>query len=117
MENITASEPSGQAFRPHPSYLKPSLRTNSRTPLMIGGVIYVCTPLSVGAAIDAATGETLWVYNPKSYEVGTPTLNGIWSHRGVAYWTDGERERILWGTGDYQLICVDAVPNQGSAQA
>ena len=36
------------------------------TPLMVGGVLYFNTPLSQGIAVDAATGETLWVFNPKS---------------------------------------------------
>ena len=38
------------------------------TPLMGGGKIFINMPTSQGAAIDAATGETLWVYNPKTYE-------------------------------------------------
>ena len=37
------------------------------TPLMVGGRIYVPTELSQVAALDAATGEELWVYDPKSY--------------------------------------------------
>ncbi len=79
------------------------------TPLMVGGVLYFNTPLSQGVAVDAATGETLWVYNPKGYEEGTPTMSNPWSQRGVAYWTDGAGdERIFWGTGNGYLICVDA---------
>ncbi len=45
------------------------------TPLMVGGVLYVNTPSSVGAAVDARTGATLWTYNPKSYESGTTTMS------------------------------------------
>lgn len=41
------------------------------TPLMVNGVLYLNTPLSQGVAIDAATGQTRWIYNPKSYEEGT----------------------------------------------
>ena len=78
------------------------------TPLMVGGVLYLATPLSQAVAIDAATGETLWVYNPKSYETGTPTMSFQWNHRGVSYWSDGNESRILWGTGDGYLIAVDA---------
>jgi len=36
------------------------------TPLMIGGVLYISTSLSQVAAIDAATGKTLWVYDPET---------------------------------------------------
>ena len=83
---------------------------------MIGGRLFLNTPLSIGAAIDAKTGNTLWVYNPKSYESGTTTMTARWNQRGVAYWTDGQAERIFWGTGDGYLMAVDAktgVPVEG----
>ena len=87
----------------------PNPRGFQATPLMIGGVLYFNTPLSQGVAVDATTGETLWVFNPKSYEEGTTTMTGTWRQRGVAYWTDGEGdERIFWGTGNGYLVCVDA---------
>ncbi|MEW6206742.1 MAG: pyrroloquinoline quinone-dependent dehydrogenase [Acidobacteriota bacterium] len=78
------------------------------TPLMVGGMLYLVTPLSQAVGVDAATGETVWVYNPKSYETGTPTMSFQWNHRGAAYWSDGRQARILWGTGDGYLIAVDA---------
>jgi quinoprotein glucose dehydrogenase len=78
------------------------------TPLMVGGVLYLNTPLSIGAAIDARTGATRWVHNPKSYEAGTTTMSLRWNQRGVAYWTDGPAERVFWGTGDGYLLAVDA---------
>ena len=75
-------------------------------PLMIDGALYFTTPLSQGVAIDAATGETLWVYNPPSYQ-DAPTTSNLWSPPGVAYWTDDEgNERLFWGTRDGYLICV-----------
>ena len=40
-------------------------------------------PLSQGVAVDAETGETLWVFNPKSYEEGTTMMSGKWRQRGV----------------------------------
>ena len=77
------------------------------TPLMVGGVLYVSTSLSQVAAIDAATGKTLWVYDPETWKNGTPSNNGF-VHRGVAYWADGKDRRILFGTGDGYLICLNA---------
>ena len=65
----------------------PMIHNLKATPLMVGGVLYLNTPISQGAAIDAATGRTLWVYNPKSYETGTTTMSVIWNQRGVAYWS------------------------------
>jgi quinoprotein glucose dehydrogenase len=86
----------------------PSIANFKATPLMAGGRLFLNTPMSIGAAVDAKTGETLWVYNPKSYEAGTTTMSATWNERGVAYWTDGLDERVLWGTGDGYLIAVDA---------
>jgi len=94
----------------------PTISNLKATPLMIGGRLFLNTPLSIGASIDAKTGNTLWVYNPKSYESGTTTMTARWNQRGVAYWTDGRAERIFWGTGDGYLIAVDAktgVPVEG----
>jgi quinoprotein glucose dehydrogenase len=86
------------------------------TPLMVGGVMYFNTALSQGVAVDATTGETLWVFNPKSYEEGTTPMSGTFKQRGVAYWTDGEDdERIFWGTGNGYLVCVQAQSGQPCA--
>ena len=86
----------------------PYLANFKATPLMVGGRLYVNMPTSVGAAIDARTGETIWVYNPKTYEAGTTTMTARWNQRGVAYWSGGGEERILWGTSDGHLVAVDA---------
>ena len=92
---------------------RPRLARFQATPLMVGGVLYFNTPLSQGVAIDAATGRTLWVFNPKSYEEGTPTMSSTWRQRGVTYWTDGDGdERIYWGTGNGYLVCVAAQTGQ-----
>jgi quinoprotein glucose dehydrogenase len=82
---------------------------NESTPLMVGGVLYIPTSLSQVAAIDAATGETKWVYDPKIYEngLGMPANLG-WLHRGVAYWRNGDDERIVMLTAFAQLIVLDA---------
>jgi quinoprotein glucose dehydrogenase len=86
----------------------PFVQNYKATPLMVGGTLYVNTPSSVGAAYDARTGALKWVYNPKSYESGTTTMTLRWNQRGVAYWRQGNDERIYWGTGDGYLIAVDA---------
>jgi quinoprotein glucose dehydrogenase len=77
------------------------------TPLMVDGVVYVSTSLSQVAALDAATGKTKWVYDPETWKNGTPSNNGF-VHRGVAFWADGNDRRIVFGTGDGYLICLDA---------
>ena len=78
------------------------------TPLMVGGVLYLNSPSSVGTALDAKTGATRWIYNPKTYEAGTTTMSARWNQRGVGYWTDGKEERIFWGTSDGHLVALDA---------
>ena len=82
---------------------------NEATPLMIGGVLYTSTSLSQVAAIDAATGATKWVFDPKIYEngLGLPANLG-WLHRGVAYWRNGDDERIVILTAFAQMIALDA---------
>lgn len=80
---------------------------NEATPLMIDGVIYTSTSLNQVAAIKAATGETIRVYDPKTYKDGTPANTGF-VHRGVSYWESGIDRRILFGTGDGYLIALQA---------
>src|SRR5262249_7970953 len=84
---------------------------NEGTPIMIGGVLYVSTALSQVAAIDALTGRTLWVHDPKIYTLGTPPNLGF-VHRGVAPWSPGSEARILIGPGNAYLIALDAKTGQ-----
>jgi len=81
------------------------------TPLMVGGLLYASTSLSQVAAIDPESGETLWLYDPKTFEGPTPPNLGF-VHRGVAHWADGNEQRILVGTGDAYLIALDANTGQ-----
>jgi len=81
---------------------------NESTPLMVGGTLYTSTSLSQVAAIDAATGETKWVYDPKIYEngLGIPANVG-WLNRGVAYWRNGDDERVVILTAFAHMIALD----------
>jgi len=74
---------------------------------MVGDVLFVSTSFSQVAAIDAATGRTVWVYDPETWTHGTPSNNGF-VHRGVGYWAAGDDRSILFGTGDGYLICLNA---------
>ena len=87
--------------------VRPSIRSLVATPLMVDGILYLSTPLYRAAAIDARTGETLWVHDPRAYESGMPAI-AEWRHRGVAYWENDGQARIVWGTGDGYLVAVDA---------
>ena len=90
-----------------------SIRGFQATPLMVGGTLYISTAMYQAAAINAATGETLWVYDPQVYEGGQPTHG--YGSRGLAYWTDGRDERIFWGTSEGYLHAVDAKTGQPPA--
>ncbi len=83
-----------------------SIRGLQATPLMVDGVLYLTTALYQAAAVDAGTGETLWVHDPQAYRGGDPTH--AFRSRGLAYWTDGDDARIFWGTSEAYLMAVDA---------
>ena len=77
------------------------------TPLMVKGVLYTVTSLGQIAALNPATGASLWVFDPANWKSGRPGNLGF-VHRGISYWTDGTKERLLLGTSDAYLISVDA---------
>jgi quinoprotein glucose dehydrogenase len=97
-----------QAVRDTNALIAPSY-ANESTPLMVGGTLYTSTSLSQVAAIDAATGETKWTFDPQVYKngLGIPANNG-WLHRGVVYWRSGDDERIVMLTAFAQMIALDA---------
>jgi quinoprotein glucose dehydrogenase len=86
------------------------------TPLEVRGVVYS----TVGArrdvvALDGATGEMLWMHRDDEGARGTNAPRQLSGH-GLAYWTDGKDERILYVTPGYRLVALDAktgIPIQG----
>jgi len=78
------------------------------TPLMVKGVLYSTagTRRSV-VALDAATGELLWVHGENEGKRGEAAPRQL-SGRGLAYWTDGREERIIYVTPGYQMVALDA---------
>jgi quinoprotein glucose dehydrogenase len=82
------------------------------TPLMVNGVVYTTAGSRRAAiALDAATGELLWVHGEHEGDRGAAAPRQL-SGRGLAYWTDGKVERILYVTPGYRLICLDAKNGQ-----
>jgi len=81
------------------------------TPLIIDGTMYITSGRLKVIALNAATGEERWRFDP--FELGKPknplASGGV--NRGVGYWTDGKPEgkrRILHGTSNGQLFSLDA---------
>ena len=98
------------AWRFSTASLGPTPETNLQTtPLMAGGVIYTTAGSRRSVvALDAATGELLWMHRANEgerAEVGPRQQSG----RGLAYWSNGEQARILYVTKGYRMISLDAV--------
>ena len=78
------------------------------TPLMVQGVLYSTAGSRRSVvALDAATGELLWVHREDEGMRGTYAPRQLSGH-GVAYWSDGKEERILYVTPGYRLIALNA---------
>ncbi|MGD1093926.1 MAG: PQQ-binding-like beta-propeller repeat protein [Bryobacteraceae bacterium] len=78
------------------------------TPLMVKGIVYTTAGSRRAViALDAATGELLWVHGEAEGARGAAAPRQL-SGRGVSYWTDGREERILYVTPGYRLVCLNA---------
>ncbi len=78
------------------------------TPLMANGVVYATAGTRRAVvALDAGTGELLWTHSEREGVRATNAPRQL-SGRGLAYWTDGREERILYVTPGYRLIALDA---------
>ena len=83
-------------------------RGQEATPIVVDGLMFVSTAWSKVKALDAATGELLWAYDPevpgaKAVEVCCDVVN-----RGVAVW----KGRVFVGTLDGRLIALDAASGE-----
>ena len=78
------------------------------TPLMVKGVLYFTAGTRRAAvAVDARTGEMIWMHHINEGKRGDSAPRRL-SGRGVAYWTDGREERIIYVTLGYQMVALDA---------
>jgi len=90
------------ALGPRPEYNLQS------TPLMVGGVLYsTAGTRRAVVALEAATGELLWVHSLNEGERGAAAPR-LLSGRGLAYWSDGREARIIYVTPGYQMVALDA---------
>ncbi len=78
------------------------------TPLMVNGMLYTTAGTRRAViALNAATGELKWMHSEDEGERGANAPRQL-SGRGLAYWTDGTQERILYVTPGYRMIALDA---------
>lgn len=71
-------------------------------PIIIDGTMYVTSPKLKLFALNAATGEKLWQFDPFEGR----QASGV--NRGVTYWEDGDDRRIFFTAG-HHLHAIDAV--------
>ena len=85
----------------------PEFRFQS-TPLVVDGVLYTTGgSRRAVTALDAATGEQLWVYSLNEGQRGAAAPRKL-SGRGLAFWQKGSDKRIVYVTPGYQLVALDA---------
>jgi quinoprotein glucose dehydrogenase len=78
------------------------------TPLVVNGVLYsTAGTRRAVVALDAATGELMWTHSEREAARGNAAPRQL-SGRGLAYWSDGREERILYVTPGYRMIALDA---------
>ena len=76
------------------------------TPIMVNGILYFpLSPRRTIVAADAGTGDTLWIWRPPQDDRETRAARTY--ARGVAYWKDGEEERILTITPGFRLVALN----------
>ncbi len=90
---------------------RPEFKLES-TPLMVNGRLFSTggTRRAV-VALDAATGELLWMHSQDEGARGQAAPRQL-SGRGLAYWSEGKEERILYVTPGYRLVSLDARTGQ-----
>ncbi|MCP4090702.1 MAG: pyrroloquinoline quinone-dependent dehydrogenase [Gammaproteobacteria bacterium] len=99
----------------HPELI--ALSGYQATPILLppdaGGHLVTCTPFNRVIALNPATGEERWVFDP---EINTANRTaGRFNCRGVSQWSDSNAEtdalcahRIILATNDRRLIALDA---------
>lgn len=91
-------------------YQSEPLKKKSRTqiqcnPLIVDGVLYGSSPNLVIFALDAATGQEFWRFNPFN------NSNPVGVNRGLIHWKNADKSRILF-TASHWLHALDAKTGQ-----
>ncbi|WP_374756663.1 pyrroloquinoline quinone-dependent dehydrogenase [Dyadobacter luticola] len=71
-------------------------------PIVVRGVLYGTTPMLSLFALRADTGEELWKFDP--FKDTEPRFH---ANRGIMYWENGAKQRILYTAGDH-LFALNA---------
>jgi quinoprotein glucose dehydrogenase len=97
------------AFRFKTASLGPREEFNFQaTPLMVNNTLYLTAGTRRAAvALDATTGEMLWMHSLNEGKRGEAAPRQL-SGRGLAYWSDGKSDRVIYVTPGYQMVALDA---------
>ena len=87
------------------SYSAPDSGQMQMNPVIVDGILYGVTAAVQAFALDAETGEELWLF-------GDPQKVWHSTSRGVSYWENGEDKRILYTAGPnlYALNALSGEP-------
>ncbi len=90
----------------------PNNRTqNQCNPIVVDGILYATSPQLKLLALDAATGEQKWIFNPADLDtVAKRDPSAFFKvSRGVVYWEneDESDQRILYGVGS-RIYAINA---------
>ncbi|MBS0028733.1 outer membrane protein assembly factor BamB family protein [Chitinophaga sp. 22321] len=78
-------------------------------PVIVNGVLYGVSPKLKLFAVDAATGEEKWSFDPADTMMNkTWHRNSVNMNRGVAYWEEGTDKRIIYTVGPI-VFAVNAI--------
>jgi len=80
----------------------PDARGLVSTPLVVDGVLYFVGSMNRVRAVDAATGEVHWLFDPRVADHSDMRVG--WEHnRGIGIWKD----KVYQATWDGRLIAID----------
>ena len=65
--------------------------------LIVDGVLFAATPSRNVVALNAATGEEMWKFDPRTEHEGNPGNR----QRGLVYWEDGTDRRLFTTAGNW----------------
>jgi len=102
LTQIDASNASG--LRPDWYVDLPGDRGLASTPLVVDGVMYFIGSMNIVRAVDATSGELLWIYDPRVRDYAERLRAGWDLSRGIAYWND----KVYVATWDGRLNALDA---------
>ncbi len=80
-------------------------------PIVVDGVLYGVNPGMKLFALDAVSGKQLWVFDPNSpteFDANPVAYHILINSRGLAYWTDGARDKRIFFTAGSHTFAVDA---------